>query len=773
MIKLLKQALFPNAKNIISILTLVFGLSLSLVLFSNVTYIKSFDKYNKHIDDLYIIDARYGENGNSDYLPDAVIPTFKSEIPEIKYATNITYAGREYLYNNKKVYITTQSANSDVFEVFDLEILKGNLLDDFKLQDVIYVSEKTAKKVFGDEDPIGKILFQKGVSKTVKGVFADIPENSYFKQRSADLDAIVPRNSDKDYESWYAGDRNLGFIVLEKGANVENIAKTMKVILDKHYDPVKAKKNNAEVNYYPAPMSGRYAELPYIAPMLLIMSLLTVLVVIVSSLNYTLISISSLSTRLKEIAVRKCNGSSRYEIGKLILNETIVRVLFSLLLSVGIIYACRDIIAVMFTSIDQIFSVSNIWSAFVIVAIIIMCSALIPSFIFSNISVMNLFVGSRNSHKLWKKVMLFTQIFLTTAILYFAVVGDLQYSYMFNKNVGYDIDKLIYNNVQITDNSDFDKIRGELMKQPNVESVSFSNRTFTHELTGTGVADQDPDVRAIHARFLLSDSEYFKTTGVRLIYGKPFVDGLNDGGTMVSRTFVKRMKWVLDESVIGKVYDAGTSTVVGVFEDVCSGYDFLNNSASALFVNSINHTDGKVANYAVTIRLSEVSQKTINDVTTALKKIEGVKSNNSSTSYFEEREYLFEDVKRPMDSIALGCLVVFFISIIGLYGYISNELQFKYREMAVRKLFGASVPNIIGMIYKPIFYIVIVAVVIGMAVGIVGSGIMFDLSFPDVMTTPIWVYVVVPLSVIFITYLVVFLRSLSIAMRNPVDHLSK
>ena len=195
MFRLIKQALFPNIKNAISVLTLVFGLSLSLVLFSNVSYIKSFDNYNKHIDDLYIIEARYGENGTGDYIPDPIVPTFKAEIPEIKYATNIRGAAREFLYDNKKLYIITQSANRDIFEIFDIKVLKGNVSDDFKLKNVIYLSENTARNVFGDEDPIGKVLLQNGVSKTVKGVYEELPENSFFKQRSSKLDAITPLNS--------------------------------------------------------------------------------------------------------------------------------------------------------------------------------------------------------------------------------------------------------------------------------------------------------------------------------------------------------------------------------------------------------------------------------------------------------------------------------------------------------------------------------------------------------------------------------------------------
>ena len=241
-----------RGSNIIKIISLGLGLTMSILLFARVAYEQSFDKCFKDYDNLYQVWSVFTVNGekyepsqaNLGPLAGAILENFPREVEAAACIGH--WMVSQPLYNgNVRFDDRKVSADSLFFRTMGIEVLSGNPERDLVQPDVIYLSERFAKKIFGDENPIGKVLsYNHEINLTVKGTYATLPDNATMNPEGVvSLPTSLSRGG-LNY-SWSGGDSWTEYIRFRPGADKAVVNARIDAMIDK-YRPAEDKK---EVGY--------------------------------------------------------------------------------------------------------------------------------------------------------------------------------------------------------------------------------------------------------------------------------------------------------------------------------------------------------------------------------------------------------------------------------------------------------------------------------------------------------------------------------------------
>ena len=268
-----------RGSNVIKVISLGLGLTMSILLFSRVAYEQSFDTCFKDYDNLYQAWSVFTVNGekfkpqqqNCGPLVGAILENFPKEVEA---ATSISkWAFSSSLYNGSvRLDGNKIAADSLFFHTMGIEVLSGNPEKELMQPDVVFLSEGFAKRIFGDENPIGKPLsYDHQIDLTVKGTYADLPENATIRPEAV-LSMPTVWNRKMGNYSWSGGDSWVGFIRFRPGADKEMVNKRIDAMIDK-YRPEKDKKTYG-YSAFVKPIRDTYRENEDVKRMRNIMSIL-------------------------------------------------------------------------------------------------------------------------------------------------------------------------------------------------------------------------------------------------------------------------------------------------------------------------------------------------------------------------------------------------------------------------------------------------------------------------------------------------------------------
>ena len=316
-----------RGSNIIKVISLGLGLTMSILLFSRVAYEQSFDTCFKDYDNLYQVWSIFSVKGekfepqewNCGPVAGAILENFPKEVESaVSLSTSMVSAP---LYNGSvRLDDRKIAADSLFFRTMGIDVLNGNPEKDLVQKDIIFLSERFARKVFGEENPIGKTLnYDHQFDLTVKGIYANLPENATINPEAViSMPTLWSRNWNN--YSWSGGDSWVEFIRFRPGADKSVVNARIDAMIDK-YRPAEDKKEYGYTAFV-QPIRDTYRNYDDVQRMRVIMSILGFAILFIAALNYVLISISSLSYRAKSVGVHKCSGASGGTVFSMFLLET-------------------------------------------------------------------------------------------------------------------------------------------------------------------------------------------------------------------------------------------------------------------------------------------------------------------------------------------------------------------------------------------------------------------------------------------------------------------
>jgi len=779
----LRNILKAKTNSIIKIVSLTLGLSVAVVLFSKVAFEVSYDKFYPDADRLFRLQRTIDKAGESAYdgpIINYPVPgAMKNDLPEVEDAVVMQHPEEVFLLKGdiqykEKLFV----ADSTFFDIFGMKLIEGDktLLG---VPNSLFLSQSAAKRIFKDESPVGQTLTIKSnkVAYAVAGVFEDMPDNSHL-----DPDAILSlKTFSKDWKIdigwWISRDRYVGYVKLRPGVDPKEVEAKLPEMLGKYYDVKATLGNDFEFNYFLNPVKELHSGDATMKRMIMILSLLAFALLLVSAMNYVLISISSLATRAKAIGIHKCNGATDGNVFYMFILETVVQVFISVVLSALLLFAFRgyteELLQNSFTS---IFSIDNLWVTTTVVLALVLLAGVIPATIFSLVPVTQIFRLKTASKRHWKQALLFVQFSGIAFVVSLLAIIVKQYDLLLNRDLGYTTENiLVSQNAEGATYEQFNLIKNKVSQLSQVESASISPNLPIYRASGSMMMDEEGKEMLFSSRSFMGTPDYIRTFGIQLIAGEELPDEITEGynGVLVNETFVERMQW--KDSPLGKtINDSGwRMEVVGIVKDFQLGTLYENKSVieggpqPLMIRGKTNQGWGNWGTERMIIRFNHLDLDLQADMTQLLQETLG---NNEAifTPYNSLINELYISARLFRDSIVVASLLMLLITLLGLVGYTADEIGRRSKEIAIRKITGATSGNILQLISKDILLISLPAIIIGIMISyMTGAQWLQQFAIKIPLNAPL--FLVSGLAVVLVILLCVTLRTWKVANDDPVN----
>jgi putative ABC transport system permease protein len=749
-----------RGSNVIKIISLGLGLTMSILLFSRVVYEQSFDtcfQENEHLYQLWNVWTVNGEDmppaerivgkvagGVLEAMPDVI----ESAASTGQWMVSAPLYNGNARFNEPKVV-----ADSLFFQTMGIEVLKGNPLSDLVQKDVVFLSKRLADKMFGGENPVGKVIsYNKEIDLTVKGVYTTLPDNCTMRPEAVISLPTVWSRGWGNY-SWNGGDSWKEYIRLKRDIDLDELNKRIDVVVQQHA-PRDAKFG---ITVIAKPIRDTYRGYDAVKRMRNIMLILGIAILFITALNYVLISISSLSRRAKSIGVHKCSGAGSGTVFGMFMWETAIVILIALLLMGFLMLNFSEFVEdTASAKLEVLFAAERIWVPLGVTLVLFLIGGVLPGHIFSRIPVTQVFRRYTEGKKGWKRPLLFIQFAGVAFIGGLMCVVMLQYHYVINKDSGYNPQRVAIgvNNARGPEASLAARHFYEGL--PYVEALTSAESYPSNGYSGEMIPDE-AGVDLFSSRYDYAIENYVVFMGMSVLQGRV---PRESGEVAVNEEFVRRMRWGKD--VLGRNVrtEEGTVKVVGVLKDF--NIEGFYEEQKPFILHHHPHDLGNL----IYIRLKEPFGENLQ------------KLNREAAEAFPDQTVEFFGLEQSMkndynavrvfrNATLLAALTILFITLMGLIGYVNDELQRRSKEIAIRKVNGAEASTILEMMTGNILWISLPAVVIGTWGAWYVGGLWME-QFATTIDSVIPYYILVAILVLGIIIGCVLSRTWKIANENPV-----
>ncbi len=756
----IKTLLRGRGSNLIKIISLSLGLTMSILLFARVAFELSFDTCFKDNEDLYQIFSVWTTNGekhepseqNVGPVAGAILENFPKEVEA---ATSAFRVSKPIYYGSVRFDDDKIIADSLFFKTMGVEVLQGDPRE-LVNRDVIFISDRFAKKIFGGGNPIGKVLmYNKALPLTVKGIYAALPENTTLPTEGVISMPTLWSRGWNNY-SWNGGDSYPEYIRFKKGADKESVMKRLDVMIAK-YKPAGMVKMQLDYTVFLKPIRDVYREYKDVKRMVWIMSTLALSILFIATLNYVLISISSLSHRAKAIGVHKCSGASGGSVFGMFLMETGIIILLAIGLMLLLLFNFRDFVEdTTVAKLSSLFAPARLWVPGLTVLFLFLIGGVLPGRLFSSIPVSQVFRRYTEGKKSWKRPLLFVQFAGVTFIAGLMCVVLAQYNYVTHKSMGYNADRVVVSFMGF-DSSEKDKsdyVLSYFRGLPYVEDISSAWYYPAYGFSGEMVRDETG--KTLFSVRIVSEMEnYPKMMGMTFKVGRMAKDSTE---VVVNETFAEWMHWGI--RVVGRSLNVnGTYKVVGLLKDYRTNSFY--GEQEPLVVYWANYINGYVH-----IRLKEPFAENLERLNKdASEALSDKVINFRSLEQIIREKYNATRVFR--NATIMSTVAMIFIMLMGLIGYTTDEVRRRSKEIAIRKVNGAEVSDVLHILARDVFYVALPAVAIGLVGAWYVNGIWIN-GFAEKVSLSIAVYPLLGIVILFIIVGCVLWKSWHIANENPV-----
>lgn len=706
-----------KGRHFIKCLSLTLGLVVGLVLFTQTAFEMSFDRFYSDADRIYQIHRKL-TIGNQPSIEGSAVnapyaPTIYEDMDEVVAGTTIfmNVIESKYEVNENAFTEKTVIADSLFFQTFGFRILRGEA-SDLCLPKALFISESMARRLFGTLDPVGQTVSMDKDPIAVTGVFADVPKNCHLQ-----FDAVYSLSSwfgRVKNENWVRGDGFCGYIKLAPGIDPKTVEDKIPALLRRHFDVAAQEAEGWVMEHTLTPIFEIHSGNPAVRRMCFILSFLAFALLFAAAMNYVLISISSMVTRARSIGVHKCNGASGGNIFSLFMYETGILVFLSLLGAVFLMFLLRpQIEELVHTDLSAIFSVQNLWVALVVVTVLLLVAGLIPGRLFASIPVTQVFRAQAENKRRWKQVLLFFQFTGLSFMVCLLAIIFFQYRMMLSKDMGYDTEKVLFTpHLSDLEEEQLRTLKTEFERMPEVEKASLVTAMPVDWLSGNSVVDLSTGREIFTGRFMKADKDFVETMGMKLAAGHTFTESSGrQNEVMVNETAVRLFQ---TDNPVGYrfSYFDKECTIGGVIKDY--QYISFQHEIPAIVIMAPDALPQYGAANQLVLRLkapfNAAQFARFNERLKAFSHNEEL----SFTPYQDTFEWNYKEIRLFRNAVFASSLIMLSIMLLGLLGYTEDEINRRSKEIAIRKVNGATVSNILQIIGKDITFTAIPALLVGM-----------------------------------------------------------
>lgn len=768
--------------SLIHILGLTIGITVCMMIFLFIMNEFSVDRFHQKGKNIYrVMRGSDAVKMKIPYLSGPYAPALLNDFPnEIKKAVRvmtsqgmITSGNRAF--NEKKLY----AVDSDFFSLFTFPLLKGDAATALKDPGSVVLTESTAKKYFGDQDPMGKVIeLDKHLQLKVTGVAKDLPSNSHL---SFDLAIPISNYFGQKWFNMWINNSSFTYVLLDDKVNKAQLEKRFSTFLNK-YMGKEMERLRARFDLSLTPLNAVYFEEASSfdnvkhgdKSVVYIFLSIAVLILVIACINFMNLSTVRAVDRSKEVGLRKVLGALRGHLMWQFIGESVLLTV----ISCGFAMLLLTLLMPWYNTLLG-YNLTVSWNMLPIylfligvVVVVGFLAGSYPAFILSGFSPIQALKGK---FKLGRGGSIFRQglVVVQFSISVFLIIGTLiiknQMSYVKNKDLGYDQEQSVV--VPVSNNDLYRNLKlfkTELLNNSNIASVSVMSGEpgGFHDILFFEVEGQQ-DVFKPNTEF--ADFDYVKTLGLKIIAGRDFSVQYPTDSTsaiLINRTAATRLGFT-PEQAIGKwvrntMRDDPKRKIIGVIED----YNFLSlkENINPLFITPVE--DWRV----VVIKLKPGAvQHSLGIIKDAYNKAAPVYP--FEYSFLDQKfDALYKADIRQQTILSIFSSLAIFIACLGLFGLSLFTAAKRTKEIGVRKVLGSSVHNIMLLLSKDMLKPVLIATFIAMPIGYY---CMDKWLQKFVYRTPLdlWVFALAAVITFSIAIFTVSFQSVKVARINPVKSL--
>lgn len=771
--------------SLINVLGLTGGIICCLMIFIFVQHEFSYDSFHKNGENIYRIMRRSGNEGAFKDIPYVAPPYARALLNDYPDAIQkavrvfpdndlITYNNSSY--NEKKILL----ADSNFFQFFSFRLLKGNPATVLADPLSIVMTESTAKKYFGNEDPMGKVVdFNKKMQLKVTGIAADVPANSHLE-----FDIIVPTANwehEPFFNQWTANGMMV-YVQLNPAVKPDHLMKLFPAFMEKNLGSY-YRKNGFKFQLIIRPLGEIYFEsdTPHdevkhgSKKMVYIFMSIAILILIIACINFMNLATARATDRAKEVGLRKVLGAMRKQLAWQFIFESLlfatVAAISALLLLQLILPAYSNFLGYQLPSYWL-----NPWVYLFTLGVIVTVGLLAgsyPALLLSSFRPIESLKGKLRTGKqgaFFRKVLVVFQFGISVLLIICVAIVMKQMHYVQNTDMGFSKEQSMI--VRLDNGRIWNKkiqFKNSLQSDPAVASVSLMSGEPGGFYDGHGFeAEGHPDEK-IKFSTEFADFEYVKTLGLKIIAGRDFdkafiTDSVNS--VLINRAAAVRLGYTPQEAVgkwLKNMRDSLPRTIVGVVEDY--HFSSLKNAIGPLVISTDTY-DRRLA-------LIKLKAGNIQAAIERIQKIYTIAAPDYPFEYdfLDERfNKLYKDEIKQETLLSVFSCIAIGIACLGLFGLASYTAVKRTKEIGVRKVLGSSVENIILLLSKDLLKPVLLGTIVALPAGyLIMQNWLQEFAY---RTSIQWyLFVAAAMVALFIALITVSVQAVKAALANPVKSL--
>ncbi|MBC7828467.1 MAG: ABC transporter permease [Chitinophagaceae bacterium] len=783
-----------KAFSAINIIGLAIGMSACIIIMLFVFYEKSFDSF--HSRNIYRLNEVQKYEGM--VAPQNVAlsmfpmgPTLKNEFPEIKNYTRINDfddVGLNYL--DKKVFLPKMYwTDSSFFEIFDFELLKGDKVAVLEKPGSVVLTEESAAKIFGKEEPLGKTLVYYGndtISFVITGILKNIPRNSHLQFDGLfSLSTVAGANDMNNWDSNWL----VTYLDLSDNANIATLQKKFPAYLKKHMS------NEGWKNYelFLQPLLEVHSNSMGITHDYLnfqkfdknytrLFSIIAFIVLVIACINFMNLSTAKSAGRAKEVGIRKSIGAERSQLAFQFIGESVLISLLALIMAVIFVKLSLPYVSQL-SQRTLNFPLSGDPTLMLIVLIGTIMTGIIagvyPAIYLSSFQPTKVLKGSPetgNNRGIFRNILVVGQFTSAVFLMIATVFAIRQLHFMQTRDPGFNREQVMTIRLDSKSSRKYDALKEEFLKNVSVTGVTASNQRLGNNLHQSGVKYVgDGPERQLTSSQILVDEDYVNLYNIRLAAGKSFSKDLErtpGGNVIINESLAKEL--LKDnpgsplQTLIGKRFGFSWIDTLGTIVGVAKDFNF----------NSLHHKiETLFMLYTKNARYGEISVK-INGAK-AQQAIAHIQSSWKTILADQPLEYGFLDehfnelYKADMqvsEIVGVLAMLAIVISCLGLFGLASYSAERRVKEIGIRKVMGASVQNVVTLLSRDFIKLVLIANIIAWPIAWFALRKWLQ-DFAYRIEINWWIFFAAGACAVLIALLTISFQAIKAAIANPIKSL--
>jgi ABC-type antimicrobial peptide transport system permease subunit len=774
-IKIAWRSLIKNkTASFINISGLAVGLAIGILVMVVILDMVGYNKFHTHLPNIYTLlgtNKLGGEVHVGSSVPGPAAPLMRERLPEVKFISRYGNGGQGLFTNgDKSLYEKTVYVEPDYFRMMTFPAIAGDPVQAMSKAGSVVITERTAKKLFGQEDPMGKLVrYNNQTALQVAAVIRDIPANS-----SETFDVVIPflqyEQENPDWINKWDNSRIATWMELQPGANLTVFNSKLEKLFKEQTNS-----ENGGLFAYPFEKLWLYGEFKNGKPSggriyaIILLGVIGVFVLLIACINFMNLSTARSERRAREVGVRKVMGAFRRQVIFQFLCEAMLLTFISLLL--GMFLATIALPALNhYTGKDMSFDFSN-WRIWLSLMGMVLFTGLVagsyPAFFLSSfkpVLVLKSAIVNRKGGSFLRKGLVTFQFVVSIFLILATIVIFKQLRHAESRPIGYEAENLVEIPLRGDMAPKFQLLKNELSQIPGVISISGG----TNNLISFGGATDGIDWpgKTADQRFWITvtDVQYdwVKTAGLKMAEGRDFSTafGTDSAACLINEAAARKMG--LKSPIIGTRLSG--STVVGVVRDFVFNSPFATPGPMLINLNR-----GGMNHLFLRFRNNEQWRNTLAQVEQVVK---GNNPNYPFEYHFTSEEYQkrFEGVRYTSQLTNMVGILAIFISCLGLYGLSAFLAERRNKEIGVRKVLGASVSQVWLILSKDFLKPVLIAFLLAAPLG----GWALDkmlLNWDYRISLSWWMFAAAGLLVLFIALATVSFHGFKAALTNPVKSL--